>query len=405
MARALNKLTARSVATAKEKGRYSDGGGLYLVVDGAGAKRWVVFYTVSGKRREMGAGATAAVPLARAREIAAEVRAKVAVGVDPISERASIPLPAPIKVVTFGDVADGYMRDREAMWKSVVHRRQWRQTLEIQAASVWRLPISAVDTGAVLAVLRPLWATKPETARRIRGRIEKILDSARAAGLRSGENPARWAGHLSAILPNPEKLTRGHHAALPYAGIVAFVAELRTRSAASARALELAILTAARSGEVRGMTWGEIDFAEALWTVPAGRMKAKRVHRVPLSVRAVEILAAFRKPGFDPGALVFPNGVGRVHSDMVFTALIRRMREDDAALPHITAHGFRSTFRDWAADTTDHAREVIEAALAHLVGDGTERAYRRGDALEKRRALMDHWGAFLSATGEPATKA
>lgn len=402
MARALNKLTARSVAAAKEKGRYSDGGGLYMIVDAAGAKRWVIYYQDGKSRREMGLGSVKAVSLVRAREVAAEVRARVAAGIDPIKERKSAPLPEPAKAVTFGDVADGFMRDRETTWRNPIHRRQWRQTLEMQAAAVWSMPIATVDTAAVLGVLRPLWTDKPETARRIRGRIEKVLDSARVAGLRSGENPARWAGHLSAILPNSERLTRGHHAALPHADIADFMAALRARPAPSARALELVILTAARSGEIRGMTWGEVDFAEALWTVPAPRMKSKRTHRVPLSLRAVEILSALKPEIVDLRALIFPSRGGTAHSDMVFNALLKRMRKDDESLPHITTHGFRSTFRDWAADTTDHAREVVEAALAHLVGDDTERAYRRGDALEKRRALMDHWSAFLSTSGRPS---
>ncbi len=403
MARALNKLTARRVATA-EPGKYGDGGGLYLLVDKAKNRRWVIRYTFDGGYRDMGAGSVADVSLARAREIAADVRVKVLAGTDPISAR-SVPLPVPAKVVTFGDMADGFMRDRESMWRSAIHRAQWRQTLETQAAALWKMPVADVDTTAVLGVLRPMWGEKAETARRLRGRIERVLDAARAAGHRSGENPARWAGHLSAILPAPAKLTRGHHAAMSYAAVPAFVTVLRAREAVSARALELVIVTAARSGEVRGMTWGEVDFGEAVWTVPAARMKGKRIHRVPLSRRAVEILAELKPESPDRSALIFPNGAGKAHSDMVFTALLKRMRNVDPALPHFTTHGFRSSFRDWAAEETDHPREVIEAALAHLVGDDTERAYRRGDALEKRRALMDHWTTFLAgtATGNPVT--
>lgn len=389
MARALNKLTARKVQTLTEVGRHSDGGGLYLIVDAAGAKRWVIFFQWEGKRREMGAGALSAVPLARAREIAAEVRQKVASGVDPIAER-RVPLSQPIRSISFADIADVFMADRETMWRSAIHRKQWRQTLEVQAASLWSKPVAEIGTDEVLTVLRPLWHEKAETARRLRGRIERVLDAARAGGHRSGENPARWRGHLDAILPRAKKLTHGHHAALPYVEVPAFVAALRERPALAARALELVILTAARSGEVRGMTWDEVDFKTAVWTVPSDRMKGKREHRVPLSAPAISILDGVRSS--EPlGALIFPNGNGKAHSDMVFTALLKRMKRDD-----ITTHGFRSSFRDWAAEETNHSREVIEAALAHLVGDDTERAYRRGDALTKRRALMDHWAAFVS---------
>lgn len=399
MALALNKLTARKVQTLTAVGRHGDGGGLYLVVDAAGAKRWVIFYRAGGKRREMGAGSINAVSLARAREIAADVRAKVADGVDPISVR-SVPPKAAARPITFAEVAEAYMRDHETMWRNVVHRRQWRQTLQVQAANLWPLPVDGIDTAGVLGVLRPMWTMKAETARRLRGRIERVLDAARAAGHRTGENPARWRGHLDAILPRSRKLTRGHHAAMPYADVPAFMTALRDRPAPAARALEVVILTAARSGEVRGMTWVEVDLTSATWTVPAGRMKGGREHRVPLSIAAVNILAARRPALPELAALVFPNGRGAVFSDMVFGALMRRMGRVE-----VTAHGFRSSFRDWAAEETDHPREVIEAALAHLVGDETERAYRRGDALPKRRALMDHWAAFLSATGEDATKA
>ncbi|MDX7952204.1 integrase arm-type DNA-binding domain-containing protein [Lichenihabitans sp. Uapishka_5] len=395
----LNKLSARRVQALTEPGRHSDGGGLYLVVDESGAKRWVVFYRFGGKRREMGLGSLLSVPLARARECAAEIREKVAEGLDPIAERRAT-VPVPTKLTTFGEVADTFMADRAGLWRNDKHKRQWRQTLEVQAASLWVMPVAAVDTKAVLAVLRPIWFTKGETAMRLRGRIERVLDAARAIGLRSGDNPAEWRGHIEAVLPRPKKLARGHHAALPYADLPGFMVDLRQRPAAMARALELLILTAARSGEVRGMTWGEIDFADAVWTVPVDRMKAKRVHRVPLCPRAIEILASRRLAYSEPGDLVFPTGKDTVHSDMAFTALLKRMERDE-----ITTHGFRSTFRDWAADETSHPREVIEAALAHLVGDDTERAYRRGDALQKRRALMADWAAFALSAQPPSSAA
>lgn len=400
MAREINRLTARRVQTLVEPGRHADGGGLYLVVDDGGAKRWVMLYRFGGKRREMGLGGVLSVPLIRAREMAAEARRTIAGGMDPIAARQRTPPTdaTPQAPITFGAVAETYMADRAATWRNATHRRQWRQTLETQAASLWGRPIAEVDTDAVLGVLRPMWQAKAETARRLRGRIERILDAARAGGHRAGENPARWRGHLEAILPRPKRLVRGHHAAMPYPEAPRFMAALRERPAHSARALEFLILTAARSGEVRGMTWSEVDLDASLWTVPAARMKGRRPHRVPLSDPAVAVLRAVRPIDPNLDTLVFPNSLGHLASDMMFAALMRRMGHHN-----ITAHGFRSTFRDWAAEETDHPREVIEAALAHLVGDETERAYRRGDALGKRRALMDHWAGFL-ASGADATK-
>ncbi|ACL59955.1 tyrosine-type recombinase/integrase [Methylobacterium nodulans] len=402
--REVNKLSARRVQTLTEPGRHADGGGLYLVVDPAGGKRWVFLYRMAGRRREMGLGPVLSVPLARARELAAEARAQVAGGVDPIDARRAPPSdePPPHRI-TFAEVAEVYMTDRERAWRNAAHRRQWRQTLEVQAASLWAMPVADVNTEAVLAVLRPIWHSKAETARRLRGRIERILDAARVAGHRGPENPARWKGHLDVLLPRAGKLQRGHHNALPYMEVPAFVAEIRQREAQTARALELLILTAARSGEVRGMTWAEVDLVGALWTVPKERMKAKRPHRVPLCARAVEILSKLHLEAPDAEGLIFPSRNDTVLSDMVFAALLRR-----AKYPDITAHGFRSSFRDWAADETDHPREVIEAALAHMVGDATERAYRRGDALAKRRLLMDDWGAYVcggASAAEPPMSA
>ncbi len=399
--REINKLTARRVQALADPGRHADGGGLYLVVDAGGGKRWVFLYRMAGRRREMGLGPVLAVPLARARELAAEARAQVAGGVDPIDARRTPPPDAPAPpAITFGDVAERYMQDRESTWRNAAHRRQWRQTLEEQATAIWVMPVAEVNTDDVLGVLRPLWHTKAETAKRMRGRIERILDAARVAGHRSGENPARWRGHLDVMLPKPGTLHRGHHVALPYVEVPSFVRTLRGREAQTARALELVILTAARSGEVRGMTWAEVDLAGALWTIPKERMKAKRPHRVPLSTRALAILARMRAEDPDENGLVFPSRNETVLSDMAFKALLRRTGRDD-----ITTHGFRSSFRDWAADETDHPREVIEEALAHLVGSATERAYRRGDALVKRRALMDDWAAYVDGAPPPSTSA
>lgn len=393
MGRQINRLSARKVQALTKPGRHADGAGLYLVIDASGAKRWVMLYRFGGRRREMGLGAALSVPLARARELADQARQAIASGVDPIEARRTPPDTVPPDRVAFRAVAETYMADREKAWRNAAHRRQWRQTLEVQAAGLWDAPVAGIDTDAVLAVLRPIWHAKPETARRLRGRIERILDAARVAGHRSGENPARWRGHLEVLLPRPARLTRGHHAAMPYRQAPAFMAALRGRPARAARALEFLILTAARSGEVRGMVWEEVDLEEKLWTVPRERMKGGRIHRVPLSAPAVELLRAVRPSEPDPGALVFPTGLSTAMSDAVFGALLGRMQRGA-----FTAHGFRSSFRDWAADETDHPREVIEAALAHLVGDETERAYRRGDALAKRRHLMDDWAGFLGST-------
>lgn len=393
MAREVNKLSARSVKALSEPGRHADGGGLYLVIDQRGAKRWVFLYRMNGGRREMGLGSLLAVPLIKAREIAADARAKVAGGVDPIESRSTPPMEvAPAPVITFGDVADQYMADREKTWRNPIHRKQWRQTLQVQAAEIWSAPVAEIDTDAILYVLRPMWDEKPETARRIRGRIERVLDAARVGGHRSGENPARWRGHLDVLLPRPGKLKRGHHAALPYKDVPGFFVELRARPAPSARAMELLILTAARSGEVRGMSWSEINFDESLWTIPKARMKGNREHRVPLTPYALDLLRTLKPVDAAPDSLIFPTRTGTKQSDMVFTALLKRMKHGN-----VTAHGFRSSFRDWAADETDHPREIIEASLAHLVGDDTERAYRRGDALAKRRHLMTDWAAFVAS--------
>lgn len=400
MARAVNRLSAKKVQALTEPGRHADGGGLYLYVDAAGSKRWVLLYRIGGRRREMGLGPLGSVSLSRARELASEARALVAGGTDPIEAKRAAEAPtSPTAPMTFGAVAEAYMEAQKAVWRSPVHRHQWRQTLEVQAASLWTMPVAMIDTEAVLRVLRPIWNEKPETAKRIRGRVERILNAARAAGHRTGENPALWRGHLDFLLPRPPKLVRGHHAAMPYSNVPAFVRDLRSRPGLSARALEVLILTAARSGEIRGMVWGELDLQGALWVLPAARMKGKREHRVPLTARAVQILSALRIEDPEPGALVFPSTVNTRMSDMVFDRLLRRLNANA-----YTAHGFRSSFRDWAGDETTFERELAEMALAHIVGDDTELAYRRGDALEKRRHLMDAWAAFIAAPvkGSPA---
>jgi integrase len=286
---------------------------------------------------------------------------------------------------TFGTVADALMAAKESEWRNPKHRAQWRMTLETYAAPLWPRPVDEIDTAAVLAVLKPLWQAKPETASRLRGRIEAVLDAAKAQGHRSGENPAAWRGHLAHLLPKRGKLTRGHHAAMAYADVPAFVAQLREREALAALALEFCILTAARSGEVLGARWSEVDLVAKVWTVPAERMKATREHRIPLSDRAVAILEKLAEAR--AGELVFPGQrANKPLSTMAMEMVLRRMKIEGA-----TVHGFRSAFRDWAGNETHFPREVAEAALAHVIGDKAEQAYRRGDALEKRCGLMEAW--------------
>ncbi len=385
----MNKLNARGVTAITKPGRHGDGGGLYLVVDKSGAKRWVFLYRRDGTLREMGLGGLKAVTLARARELAGQARANLQAGVDPIAAKNN----APVVVPTFGEEADDFIVAMGPQFRNAKHLDQWKMTLKVYAAPLRTKRVDEVSTADVLEVLKPIWLTKPETAARLRGRIERVLDAAKVRGHRSGENPALWRGHLDKLLPKRRKLTRGHHAAMPYGDVAAFVADLRKREAMAARALEFTILTAARSGETFGATWKEIDLDAALWTVPAERMKAGREHRVPLTPRAVEILNELAGLGAGPDAYVFPGQrEGRPLSTMAMDMILRRMKVD------ITVHGFRSSFRDWAGEETPFPRDVAEAALAHVVGDQTERAYRRGDALEKRRKLMLAWADFCENT-------
>ncbi len=380
------KLSARAVATLKDAGRHNDGDGLYLNITTSGARSWIFMWKRGSRRREMGLGPARDVTLAEARAAAAEARKKLRAGIDPIEDRRR---PAGL---TFGQAADAYVDSVQSGWRNEKHRWQWRETLTSFCAAIRDVPVETIETGHVLQVLQPIWRTKSETASRLRGRIEKVLDYARAQGLRTGPNPAMWRGHLSAILPKPEKLKRGHHPAMPFADVPAFAARLRERHAMAALALEFTILTAARTGETLGATWDEIDLDDNVWTIPGGRMKAGREHRVPLAARAIEILRLCERGR--TGDVVFPGQrADRPLSNMSMEMLLRRMGERKA-----TTHGFRSSFRDWAGERTTFPREVAEAALAHQVGDETERAYRRGDALEKRRELMAAWDVFTGSS-------
>ncbi|CAO4153076.1 tyrosine-type recombinase/integrase [Methylorubrum extorquens] len=338
MARAINKLTALGVSREKKPGRYGDGGGLYLVIDPGGSRRWIMKFRQNNREREMGLGSTSIVSLAKARQQRDEARLLIAEGRDPISERKK-PDPATAKTVTFGAFADALLPELLKGHRNEKHKKQWTSTLATYAASLRTKPIADITTDDVLAVLTPIWTDKNETAARVRGRIEKVLDAAKARGLRTGENPARWRGHLDQLLSKRRKLQRGHHTAMPFADVPAFVASLRERKGVSALALEFTILTASRIGPVLTCPWSEIDRTSKVWTVPASRMKAERDHRVPLSLRALEILDELEP--LRRGNLVFPSfRADKPMSDMALSALLKRMGVK------ATTHGFRSSFRD-----------------------------------------------------------
>ena len=381
MSKQLHKLSARAVSTLSKRGRHSDGGGLYLSLTGSGARSWVFMWKVAGRRREIGLGSLRDVPLAKARDRAAEARRLLAEGSDPLAARSKT------RTMSFGEAADALVESMSPSWRNEKHRAQWRMTLTAYCGPIRTVPVADITTEDVLRVLRPIWLTKSETASRLRGRIERVLDFAKARGMRSGENPARWRGHLDAVLPRRQKLTRGHHKAMPFDQVPQFIDRLRGMEGVAPRALEFLILTAGRTGEVLGAKWEEIDLANRIWTVPATRMKAGRAHRVPLTDRALAILADLQE--IRTGEHVFPGlKRGRPLSNMAMEAVLRRMDVE------ATVHGFRSAFRDWAGERTHFPREIAEAALAHLVGDAVERAYRRGDALDKRRQLMSLWQVF-----------
>jgi len=401
MPRKLNHaLTPLNVKNAKP-GRHGDGGGLHLLVKESGARSWVYRFMLKGKSRDLGLGPAAgpdAISLAKARDLASAYRLKVKAGIDPLAERQreaaeaiAAAQAATIAGVTFRHVAEAYIAANESSWRNDKHRQQWRNTLASYVYPViGELPVADIGTPHVLQILEPIWLEKPETASRIRGRIEALLDAAKARGYREGENPARWRGHIAQILPARSKLTRGHHKAMPYAKLPLFMSQLRSREATAALALEFVILTATRTGELLGATWNEVDLDKAVWTIPAIRMKAGKEHRVPLSPRAVEILQSVKPRGSD---WLFPSEKGGKLSTMAMSMLLRRMKLD------FTVHGFRSSFRDWSAECTGYAHEVCEMALAHTIGNKAEAAYRRGDMFEKRRRLMIDWANFGSSDG------
>ena len=376
----LHKLSVKGTASLTKRGMHSDGGGLYLRVDSALSRRWSFIFHWQGRRKEMSLGPSTYVSLPEARQMAADARAALFAGRNPLEVRereASAP--------TFEQEADALIEQLKSTWKNPDEGDRWRTTFQQHAPGIWTMRIDAIETEDVLRVFKTIWTTKPEMAAKLRGRIERVIDAATAKGLRSGPNPARWNGHLQHLLGKRLKLTKGHHKALPYKEAKAFMEALQVRTGMSARALEFVILTASRENEVLGAKWGEIDREAKVWTVPAARMKNSLEHKVPLTDAAIAVIGL----ADDPDQLIFPSDRHTKMSNMAMDMLLRRMDSD------VTVHGFRSTFRDWAGDETDFPREVAEAALAHKVGDAVEQAYRRNTALERRRTLMEAWAAYL----------
>lgn len=398
-------LTPLAVKNAKP-GRHADGDGLYLYVKDTGARSWLFRFMLNGKARDVGLSRCAEavellrqtggneLTLAQARDVAAIYRIKVRAGFDPLAERdrliqekAAATQATKATQVTFKTTAQAYIKANSSAWRNAKHRQQWENTLaQYVYPVVGDLPIADVKTSHVLQIIEPMWTVKPETARRVRGRIETVLDAAKARGYREGENPARWRGHIAQILPARSRLGRGHHKALPYSEVPLFLVQLRSKDSIAALALEFTLLTACRTSEVLGATWAEVDMAKEVWTIPAVRMKAGKEHRVPLSKQAVEVLKLTKQLGQQ---WLFP-GNDKQLSNMAMAMLLRRMNVSS------TVHGFRSSFCDWAAECTGYSHEVCEMALAHTIGNKVEAAYRRGDMFEKRRKLMNDWAAHCA---------
>ena len=392
MARVTNRLSDVAVRAKKRPGYVADGGNLYLRVAPGGAKGWIFRFTIGGRTRDAGLGPYPAVSLVKAREEAERCRRLIAAGIDPIvarNEKREAARAESAKAMTFEQCAKSFITSHEVGWKTERHGALWRSTLKRYVyPAMGALPVQAIDTALVLKVLEPIWVEKPETASQVRGRIELVLNWAKARGCRSGENPALWRGHLDHLLPARSKVCRvRHHAALPFAELPAFMDQVRARSGIAPRALEFTILTASRIGEALGMRWDEIGLDAKLWTIPAERMKSGKEHRVPLSPRAMAILKEMSEVQLNE--FVFPGmKQGQQLSDMGIRTLVHALHEG------ITRHGFRSTFRDWAAECTNFPNHVVEMALAHAVGNKVEAAYRRGDLFEKRGKLMEAWASF-----------
>lgn len=396
----LNRLSAKTVDSFKERGYYADGGGLYFRVSEFNTRSWAFRYTRAGKTREMGLGAYPDIPLKDAREHALEARKLLRGDIDPIEQKRaarSAMIAAVQSTLTFDQCATAYIAAHRTGWKNAKHADQWANTINTYASPIiGAVSMNLIDTATLMRILEPIWKEKTETASRLRGRIESVLDWATVRGYRKGDNPARWKGHLDKLLAAPSKVAKvEHHAALDHQKIGAFMAELRQQAGMGAKALEFAIITAARSGEVRGATWAEVDMDNALWIIPAERMKAEKEQRIPLSDAALKLLQNL--PRIDDCDLLFPNTKGGELSDMTLTAVLRRMNAG------VTAHGFRSTFRDWAGETTAYPREVIEHALAHQLKDKAEAAYARGTLFDKRRRLMADWSKYCGTVATAAS--
>ena len=392
MARQIERFSAKAVAAKRKQGFYADGGNLWLQVSATGSKSWVFRYELRGRRRDMGLGAAHTISLAEARAKATEYRKLLLDGLDPIEQRNQVKSRAACEAAsskTFDECAAAFIKTHKAYWKNVKHAEQWETTLETYASPIiGKLPVQAIDTALVLKVIEPIWSEKTETASRLRGRIESILNWAKTRGYRKGDNPARWRGHLDNVLPNLRRRQHiEHHAALPYKLVGEFVRDLRDQERDAAEALEFTILTLARTGETIGAERVEFDLDARTWNIPGGRMKSHKSHRVPLSPRALAIVTERIKTG---GKFVFPGrDADKPMSNMAMLQLLKRMERDD-----ITVHGFRSSFRDWAAECTNYPQEVCEMALAHAIGSDVEAAYRRGDLFDKRRRLMNDWAKY-----------
>ena len=388
-------------------GMHADGGGLYLQVANGGGRSWIFRYQLNGRRREMGLGSAADLSVTKARALAEEFKARTKKGRDPLQEKKAAEAQAAVTAAedtkrevlagkTFSTVAVEYIRAHEAGWRNAKHAQQWTNTLRTYVYPlIGDLPISEVTTDHVLEILEPLWSAKPETATRVRSRLELVIAYAKARKWFQGTNPAVWRGHISALLPSPSKIREvRHHPALAWTDMADFMVRLRAMPGTGARALEFVILTCVRSGEGRGATWPEINLATKVWTVPGKRMKAGKEHRVPLSNAAVTLLE--KLPRIRGENLLFPGArSNRPLSDMSLSAVLKRMKTTE-----VTVHGFRSTFRDWAAETTLHHPDLVEMALAHTIANKVEAAYRRGDMLDKRRVLMDDWADWCRGAGE-----
>ncbi|WP_332862341.1 tyrosine-type recombinase/integrase [Janthinobacterium svalbardensis] len=403
MGRQQQRLSALQVSKLTKPGLYGDGGGLTLQITQGGVKSWLFRFMMAGKAYGMGLGPTHTVSLAEARQKALAARKLIIDGINPLAAKKQDKITAALataRMMTFDQCAEAYVAAHKAGWKNAKHANQWTNTLSTYASpTIGHLPVAEIDTGLVVKCLTTIWETKTETASRLRGRIESILGWATTSGYRTGENPARWKGHLDNLLATISKASRTkHHPSLPWQRMNELITVLRTRDGASARAIEFTILTACRSGEVRGAKWSEFDIEKKVWTIPAERMKAGREHEVPLS----EAVLALLKSLPESSDFVFPGTKGQPLSDMSLTAVIRRLNDKDkpnwidANGDGITVHGFRSSFRMWAAEATNYPREVAEHALAHQLPDAVERAYQRGSQFTKRASLMADWAAHCN---------